>query len=255
MKALESNRFIFQFYHEVDIKRVIEGSLWTFGRFQLVFERLKPGDDPRSLLINMLDLWVQLHNMSPGFMSQRVVQDIGNYIGEYVEADANNFIGIWREYLRVRVSIPLDKPLKRRMKLRRSEENWSWVNFKYEAVPTFCFICGLMGHNKKFCHKIFDTPLEMIKKPYGIWMKAEPRRRNHSIGSKWLRQSNHFPGTNSVGDMAAGLESSGGMIGDRDKSNPLNQGGEIVTVGDNSMKGGRDFVGADVAVVSGAIQN
>lgn len=56
VKALESNRFIFQFYHEVDIKRVIEWSPWTFGRFQLVFERLKPGDDPRSLVINRLDL-------------------------------------------------------------------------------------------------------------------------------------------------------------------------------------------------------
>lgn len=53
-----------------------------------------------------------------------MVQDIENYIGEYVEADANNFIGVWREYLRVLVSIPLDKPLKRRMKLKKLEENW-----------------------------------------------------------------------------------------------------------------------------------
>ncbi|XP_074323639.1 uncharacterized protein LOC141660543 [Apium graveolens] len=150
VKALDRYIFIFQFYHEVDIKRVIEGSPWTFGCFQLVCERLKPGDDPRSLPINRLDIWVQLHNMSPGFMSQRVVQDIGNYIGSYVEGDGNNFIRVWREYLRVRVTIPLDKPLKRRMKLKKSEDNWCWVNFKYESIPTFCFICGLMGHNKKF---------------------------------------------------------------------------------------------------------
>lgn len=103
---------------------MIEGSPWTLDSFQLVFERLKLGNDPRSLPINKLDLWVQLHNMSPRFMSQRVVQDIWNYIGEYVEAYTNNFIGVWREYLRVRVSIPLDKPLKRRMKLKKSEENW-----------------------------------------------------------------------------------------------------------------------------------
>lgn len=123
VKALESNRFIFQFYNDVDIKRVIKGSLWTFGRFQLVFVRLLPGDDSRSIPINKIDLWVQLHNMSPGFMSQRVVQDIGNYIGEYVESDVNNFIGVCREYLRVRVSIPLDKQLKRRIKLKKLEES------------------------------------------------------------------------------------------------------------------------------------
>lgn len=76
------------------------------------------------------------------------------------------------------------------MKLKKTEDNWCWVNFRYEEVPTFCFICGMMGHNENFCDKIFDTPLESIEKPYGIWMKAEPRRRNHTIGSKWLRQGN-----------------------------------------------------------------
>ena len=41
VKPLEANRFMFQFYHEIDIKRVVEGSPWTFGRFHLAFVRLK----------------------------------------------------------------------------------------------------------------------------------------------------------------------------------------------------------------------
>lgn len=49
VKQLDSNRFIFQFYHEIDIKRVIEGSPWTFGRFHLVLECLKDGDNPRTI--------------------------------------------------------------------------------------------------------------------------------------------------------------------------------------------------------------
>lgn len=80
-------------------------------------------------------------------MSQKVVMDIGNYIGRFVESDANNFIGVWRDYLRVRVSINLNQPLKRKMKLKRSAENWCCVQFQYEAVPMFCYICGLIGHN------------------------------------------------------------------------------------------------------------
>lgn len=77
MKEVEPNRYIFQFYHEVDIKRVIDGSPWTFGRFQLLFERIKAGYNPRILVINKLELWVQLHGMDLGFMSQRVVKDVG----------------------------------------------------------------------------------------------------------------------------------------------------------------------------------
>lgn len=78
VKQLDVNRFIFQFYHELDIKRVMEGSPWTFGHFQLVFARLKEGNNPRTIAINKLDIWVQLHGISTEFMSQRVVTDIGN---------------------------------------------------------------------------------------------------------------------------------------------------------------------------------
>lgn len=140
-----------------------------------------------------MDIWVQLHDMNAGFMSQRVMKDVGNYIGTFVESDSNNFTGVWREYLRVRVSISLDIPLKRRMKLRKNADQWSWVNFKYEGIPTFYFICGFIGHSDKFCEKLFETPENLITRPFGQWMRAEPRRRNYAIGSKWLRPVGGFP--------------------------------------------------------------
>lgn len=84
IKEVDRNRYIFQFYHEVDITRVMEESPWTFGRFHLILERMKAGDNPRTILINKLDLWVQLHGMHAGFMSQRVVKDVGNYIGKFM---------------------------------------------------------------------------------------------------------------------------------------------------------------------------
>lgn len=51
--------------------------------------------------------------MSTGFMSQRVVKDVANYIGTYVESDVNNFVGVWKEFLQVRVTINIDVPVKR----------------------------------------------------------------------------------------------------------------------------------------------
>lgn len=74
---------------------VIKGSPWTFGRFHLVLERLKDGDNTRIVEMKKIDLWVQLHGMHSGFMSQRVAIDIGNYIGKYVDRDPNNFVGVW----------------------------------------------------------------------------------------------------------------------------------------------------------------
>ncbi|KAK1399917.1 CCHC-type domain-containing protein [Heracleum sosnowskyi] len=204
VKQLESNKFLFQFYHEIDIKRVIEGNPWTFGRFHLVMARLKEGENPREVEVKRMDLWVQLHGMNAGFMSQRVATDIGNYIGSYISGDPNNFVGVWREFLRIRVTLPLDIPIKRRMKIRKSEQEWCWVNFKYEAIPTFCFICGLIGHGERFCDKIFDIPMESIEKPYGAWLRADPRRKTHTLGAKWLRNGGGMSMNNS-GEMGKGF--------------------------------------------------
>uniref|UniRef100_A0A803QQJ5 Reverse transcriptase n=1 Tax=Cannabis sativa TaxID=3483 RepID=A0A803QQJ5_CANSA len=187
VKELQTNLYLFQFYHETDMQRVIVGSPWTFNKFQLVFERLKKGDDPFTMKLNRLDIWVRLHNLWPGFMSDTVVQNVGNDIGSYVKSDSKNFNGIWRDSLRVRTKINVEKPLKRRMKLKRTDGEWLWTNFKYEFLPTFCFICGIIGHSERFCSRIYDTPLELIGKPYGLWMKAQPQRKNKLIGARWLR--------------------------------------------------------------------
>lgn len=131
--------------------------------------------------------------MNAGFMSLHVMKDVENYIGTFIESDINNFIGVCREYLRVRVSISLDSPLKRRMNLRKNSDQWSWVNFKYEGAPTFCFICGFIGNSDKFCEKLFETPEELIARSFGAWIRAEPRRKNHTLGAKWLRPGGGFP--------------------------------------------------------------
>lgn len=93
-----------------------------------------------------------MYDLKVGFMSERILRAVGDYIGKYVSSCPRNFIGIWRDYLRVRVLISVDKPLKRRMKINRNKEEWFWANFKYERVPTFCSICGIVGHADRFCH-------------------------------------------------------------------------------------------------------
>uniref|UniRef100_A0A803NVH1 DUF4283 domain-containing protein n=1 Tax=Cannabis sativa TaxID=3483 RepID=A0A803NVH1_CANSA len=159
IKELDTNRYLFQFYHELDIQAVIDGSPWTFNRLQLIFHRLNRGEDPRMVRLHKLDMWVQLHDLKYGFMSEWVVKHVGNYIGTFVKTDAKNFVGIWRDYLRVRVTVDIEKPLKRRMKLIKQDGTWIWTTFKYEHVPIL----------------------------YGEWMKAPNRKKNYLIGAQWLR--------------------------------------------------------------------
>lgn len=199
IKAVDVNLFVFQFYHEIDLNRVIEGSPWSFNRKVLLIGRMNESMNPRCVPLNTIDLWVQIHNMQPGFMTEKVMQEIGNQVGKYISSCSSNYKGVWREYMRIRVAIDITKPLRRRMKVRKTGNEWSWITFKYENVPTFCFICGIIGHADKFCSKLFDTPINEIVRPYGVWMRAQPRRQSNLIGSKWLRNDGELVSESSSG--------------------------------------------------------
>ncbi|KAM6569612.1 hypothetical protein CsatB_017597 [Cannabis sativa] len=232
VKQLDTNRFLFQFYHEVDIQRVINGSPWTYDRMQLIIERLNVGGDPKSLPLNTLDIWVQLHNVEPGFMTESTLRTVGNTMGKYLESDPKNFIGVWRDYLRMRITLNIEKPLRRRLKITKDDGAWFWINFKYERTPTFCFICGIIGHSDKFCPKLFHQPIDQLAKPYGEFMKALPPRNHKNVGSRWLRTKGWTPAVAMAG-AAVGREESPSM-NDADFTAPIPAVNEAGNQGNNS---------------------
>ncbi|KAK1393649.1 hypothetical protein POM88_012705 [Heracleum sosnowskyi] len=151
------------------------------------------------------------------------------------------------EFLRIRVSIPVDSPIKRRMKLRKSEKEWCWVNFKYEAIPTFCFICGLIGHGDRFCDLLFDTPLDQIERPYGAWLRAEPRRKTHTMGTKWLR--------NGGGAQARNSDGKGGVDPDKESTVKVAPGKQLSLksgIGNHSSGGDKSENSGKITVISEA---
>lgn len=68
IKELDLNLCLFQFYHDLDVKRVMEGCPWSFNRRALVMERLQEGQNPRCVELDSIDLWVQVHDLNVDFM-------------------------------------------------------------------------------------------------------------------------------------------------------------------------------------------
>lgn len=64
---------------------MVKGSPWSFNRRALIIARMKEGEIPREVTLNRLDLWVQIHDLRTGFMSENIVKEIENYIGGYIE--------------------------------------------------------------------------------------------------------------------------------------------------------------------------
>lgn len=60
-------------------------------------KRLQEGQNPRFLELDYMELWIQVHDLKVGFMSENVLKGVGNYIGEYMHSCPSNFTGVWRE--------------------------------------------------------------------------------------------------------------------------------------------------------------
>ncbi|MCI07515.1 hypothetical protein A2U01_0028584, partial [Trifolium medium] len=73
--------------------------------------------------------------------------------------------------------IDLKQPLKKGAIVRFKDKNLR-VHFKYERLPTFCFICGTVGHQLKDCDAVGDLSEEGFEEleeqdiSIGVWLRA-----------------------------------------------------------------------------------
>ncbi|XVF67588.1 hypothetical protein PTKIN_Ptkin10aG0133100 [Pterospermum kingtungense] len=188
MKDLGDQRYMFQFFHTVDLKRVLEGGPWTFDSHLLILHQLKPGEIPNRVPLNFVDYWVQVYNLPVGCMSESIGKQLGNFVGYFLEYDASNNSLLWRNYTRIRVRIDVRVPLKRYKKIRLPGGGEDKVCFKYEKLCTFCFIYGLLGHMDRFCEQRFLILEGEIKKEWGIDLRASRRRGSGFGGERQPRE-------------------------------------------------------------------
>ncbi|KAK7854908.1 hypothetical protein CFP56_030150 [Quercus suber] len=76
--------------------------------------------------------------------------------------------------MRVKVAIPLSKPIRRGGFVAGSDGQRTWVTFKNECLPMFYHWCGLLGHDLKHCAQYFGLTKngDKVICQYGEWLKS-----------------------------------------------------------------------------------
>lgn len=86
IKSIANQRYLFQFFHEVDVCMVLNDGPWTFDGNLLLLARLNQGLTPTSVALIHMDIWIRI-DLSVGFTFEKTGRMLGNYVGSYLQFD------------------------------------------------------------------------------------------------------------------------------------------------------------------------
>ncbi|XP_074374460.1 uncharacterized protein LOC141714863 [Apium graveolens] len=113
------SRYSFVQYHKIDMQRIVEGGPWSFEQAMFILHELAPTEDPSMVKLQNADIWVQIYDIPRGFLSENILRSVGDLVGRYIRLDPKNFDGTWKSFVRIRVAVNVEKPLKRRLRIKR----------------------------------------------------------------------------------------------------------------------------------------
>lgn len=87
ISELQPNLFLFVFYHESDMRYVLEKGPWSFENNTLVCRQVHDGILPGDVPLDSVDMWVQVHDLPLGYTSDVVLKQGVNFLGIFVRRD------------------------------------------------------------------------------------------------------------------------------------------------------------------------
>nr|POF03349.1 hypothetical protein CFP56_51352 [Quercus suber] len=124
-------------------------------------------------------------------MTEEARCDIGGKIGRVIEVDKRSWQADRAKFMRVRIDLPIEKPLRRGGYVTNMDGERCWASFKYERLPTFCFTYGKIGHDEKHYDMVMEK--QPTERQYGEWLRAGSTSKGTNEGSRGSGSGSHEP--------------------------------------------------------------
>ena len=95
-------------------------------------------------------------------VTPQIATEVENWLGAVEDVKRCRRQGTPNYFMRVQVTLPISKPLRRGGFIVDLDGERTWVNFKYEKFPIFCHFCGQLGHDLNHCASHFVAKKKMV---------------------------------------------------------------------------------------------
>lgn len=156
IKSLRDNMFIVTFNSEGDYNFVLQGGPWLHRGDALLVAKFDGITSPSQVPLDCVPVWVRVYDLPLVLMTKKRGELYGSKLGRVREVDVDEEGRNKHDFFRIRVDLPVKKPLKPTLAIKINMQGSEVVRrfeLRYERVPFFCFICGYIGHSDKDCEK------------------------------------------------------------------------------------------------------
>ncbi|KAA3477769.1 nucleolin-like [Gossypium australe] len=122
-------KYLFQFFHEVDVQRVLAGTPWFFNNHLLILQRIPDGLNPSNMPLNFADFWIQIHDLPAGLMTESMAKQLGDFYGKFKEYDSTAQMVGFKNYMRIRQNMTISRWLRDADGSQIAGGNWKSSNF------------------------------------------------------------------------------------------------------------------------------
>lgn len=165
-----NNILQFKFSSMYQLNWMERNSPWNFDNNLLLLTRWRQGLSSTNTNFTHSPFWVQVWGLPFEYMNVEVGKELGRKLGNVIEVDKRSMQDDQVKFLRIKVDLPIDKPLRRGGYIFAYKGEQNWVSFRCERLPTFFFLCGKLGHNENHCES--NQAEKAGDRQYGEWMRA-----------------------------------------------------------------------------------
>ncbi|KAL6659188.1 hypothetical protein ACP70R_003228 [Stipagrostis hirtigluma subsp. patula] len=153
IKAFGANLFVCQFFCLGDWKKVMEEGPWLFRGNAMLMSEYDGVVKPSMMELVDLPVWIQIYDLPPAFTTDKIVKQLAGRVGKVMKVDSATGGNVRGNFIRVRVSLDIRKSLVRVLNVANPREPSGRSTFlvKYEKMPRFCAVCGVIGHTSLEC--------------------------------------------------------------------------------------------------------
>ncbi|KAL0010845.1 hypothetical protein SO802_005953 [Lithocarpus litseifolius] len=123
------NLFQFKFKSEFDLDRTLRGGPWSFDNQLLMLKRWRKGMTVGNIRMETATLWVQIGGVPLDMFSSQVARVVGSRLGVVEDVEHRRGQDEFNYFMRVKVALPISKPIRRGSFIAGSDGERHWVKF------------------------------------------------------------------------------------------------------------------------------